>query len=151
MIVLFLNLKIQKNACTLVSHCCLAPIKQCLSNIMREQVNFHWDDDDVCFILDQHAELDFYGVNSLKQESADRHVAPLGHIILIPSQPVFALSPQCCVLSREATNTNLIVFGLTRPRLEPTVYHTRGEHANHYATDAVCMYITRLSSSYTSW
>ena len=36
------------------------------------------------------------GLNSastLKQQYADRHVAPLGHIILIPSQPVFALSP----------------------------------------------------------
>jgi hypothetical protein len=30
---------------------------------------------------------------SLKQQSADRHVTPLGHIILILSQPVFALSP----------------------------------------------------------
>jgi hypothetical protein len=37
-----------------------------------------------------------------------------GHIILIPSQPVFALSPSCYVLSGEATNTNFIVFGLTR-------------------------------------
>jgi hypothetical protein len=27
---------------------------------------------------------------SLKQQSADRPVAPLGHIILIPSQPVFS-------------------------------------------------------------
>ena len=39
--------------------------------------------------------------------------------------------------SGEATNTNFIVFGLTRPGLEPTIYHTRGEHANVYATDAV--------------
>jgi hypothetical protein len=45
------------------------------------------------FVLDQHAELDFYSASSLKQQSADKHVAPLGHIILIPSQPVFALSP----------------------------------------------------------
>jgi hypothetical protein len=37
----------------------------------------------------------------------------------------------------EATNTSFIVFGLTRPGLEPTIYRTRGEHANHYATDAV--------------
>jgi hypothetical protein len=58
-----------------------------------EQVNFQWDDDEVRFVLDQHAELDFYIASSLKQQSADRHVAPLGHIILIPSQPVFALSP----------------------------------------------------------
>jgi hypothetical protein len=34
--------------------------------------------------------LDFYSANTLKQQSADRHVAPLGHIILILSQPVFA-------------------------------------------------------------
>ena len=59
----------------------------------QEQVNFQWDDDEVRFVLDQHVELDFYIASSLKQQSADRHVAPLGHIILIPSQPVFALSP----------------------------------------------------------
>jgi hypothetical protein len=41
------------------------------------------------------------------------------------------------MLSRKATNTNLIVFGLTQPGLEPMIYHTRGEHANHYTTDAV--------------
>ena len=35
----------------------------------------------------------FYSASSLKQQNADRHVAPLGHIIMIPSQPVFALSP----------------------------------------------------------
>ena len=61
--------------------------------LWREQVNFQWDDDEVRFVLDQHAELDFYSASSLKQQSAGRHVTPLGHIILIPSQPVFALSP----------------------------------------------------------
>ena len=45
------------------------------------------------FVLDQHAELDFYGASSLKQLSAGRHVVPLGHIILIPIQPVFVFSP----------------------------------------------------------
>jgi hypothetical protein len=59
----------------------------------REQVKFQWDDDVVRFVLDQYAELDFYSANSLKQQFAGRHVAPLEHIILIPSQPVFALSP----------------------------------------------------------
>jgi hypothetical protein len=54
---------------------------------------FQWDDDKERFVLDQHAELDFYSASSLKQQSAGSHVAPLGHIILIPSQPVFALSP----------------------------------------------------------
>jgi hypothetical protein len=59
----------------------------------REQINFQWDDDEVCFVLDQHAELDFYSASSLKQQSAGKHVPPLRHIILIPSRPVFALSP----------------------------------------------------------
>ena len=31
----------------------------------------------------------------------------------------------------------ILVFGLTRPGLEPTIYRTRCEHANHYATDFV--------------
>jgi hypothetical protein len=65
-------------------------------------VRVQWDDE-VRFVL--HAELDFYSASSLKQQSA-----PLWHIILIPSQPVFALSPQCCVLSGEATNTNTHVL-----------------------------------------
>jgi hypothetical protein len=47
------------------------------------------------------------------------------------------LSPWCYVLSGEETNTNLIVFGLTQPVLEPTIYWTLGEHAIHYITDAV--------------
>ena len=34
-------------------------------------------------------------------------------------------------------NTNLLVFGLTQPELDPTIYRTRGEHANHNATDVV--------------
>jgi hypothetical protein len=40
------------------------------------------------------------------------------------------------VLSGEATNTNFIVFGFTQPGLELTIYRDRGEHANHYVTDA---------------
>ena len=56
----------------------------------RKQVKFQWDDDEVCFVLDQHAELDFYSASS---QYSGRHVALLGHIIMIPSQPVFALSP----------------------------------------------------------
>ena len=102
----------------------------------REQVNFQWDDDGVHFVLDQHAELDIYSASSLKQQFANRHVAPLGHFIPIPSQSVFAFSPYCCVLNGDATNTNFIVFGLTRLRLEPTIICT-WEYANHYTTNAV--------------
>ena len=67
---------------------------------------------------------------SSQQQSADRHIAPLRHIILIPSQPIFALSPSCCVLSGGATHTYFIVFGLNPPVLEPTIYHTQAEYAN---------------------
>jgi hypothetical protein len=56
-------------------------------------VNFQCDDDEVYFVLDQHAELGFYSASSLKQQSVSRHVAPLRHNILIPRHPVFALSP----------------------------------------------------------
>jgi len=37
--------------------------------------------------------MEFDSNSSLKQQSADIHVAPLAQIIPIPSQPVFVLSP----------------------------------------------------------
>ena len=70
----------------------------------------------------------------MKQQSL-----PIGLIILIVSQAVFALIPLIrCVLRGEAANTNFIVYGLTRRGLaEPTIHLTRGEHSNHYTTDAI--------------
>jgi hypothetical protein len=54
----------------------------------------------------------FNSASSLKQQSAGRHFVPIGHIILIPSQPAFALSPLCCDLIFD------LVFGvLVRARL----------------------------------
>jgi hypothetical protein len=41
------------------------------------------------------------------------------------------------MFSREARNAKFIGFGLTRLRLEPTIYSTRGDHAKHYTIDAV--------------
>ena len=69
------------------------------------------DDDNVRFILDQHAKLEFYCASSLKKHSEGRHVAPLEHNILILSQQVFAFF----LLSGETTNTNFIACDLTRP------------------------------------
>jgi hypothetical protein len=43
------------------------------------------------------------------------------------------------MLSGEAATTNYIFFGLTRSGLEPTIYRTRGKHANHCTTGAVHM------------
>jgi hypothetical protein len=48
-----------------------------------------------------------------------------------------SLFPYCYVHSGEATNTNCLVFNFTRLGLEPTIYRTRGEHANHYTIVAV--------------
>ena len=41
---------------------------------------------------------------------------------------------------------NFIVFGLNRLGLEPMIYHvhTRGERANYYTTDAVCLVSMQL-------
>ena len=69
------------------------------------------------YIVYQYAQLNIHSASS---QSAGRHVLPLERIIPVPSQSVFALSPQCCMLSRGATNTNLIVFGLTRPGIATT-------------------------------
>jgi siroheme synthase (precorrin-2 oxidase/ferrochelatase) len=41
------------------------------------------------FVRDQHAELDFYSANSMKQQFAGRDIAPLEYIILIPSANQF--------------------------------------------------------------
>ena len=93
-----------------------------------------------------------YSASSLTQQSADRHVTPLGHIrILIPSRPVFALSLWCSGISGEATKTNFIVFGVNRSVHEPMIYHTWGEHTNHYTTgERGCNYIvcTYIYSNY---
>jgi hypothetical protein len=43
----------------------------------------------------------------------------------------------------ERTNTNFIVFALTRLGLEPTIYRTRGEHNKHY-TDVVTSDIIKV-------
>ena len=45
----------QYNRVSEVSDCCLAPTQQFSAISWREQVNFQWDDDDVCFVRDQHA------------------------------------------------------------------------------------------------
>jgi len=49
---------------------------------------------------------------------------------MVPCQAVFVLTHFYSVLSGEATNTNFIIFGLTRQLLEPTIYSSHGEHVN---------------------
>ena len=109
----------------------------------QEQVNFQWDDDEVRFVLDKHAELDFYSDGSLKQQSAGTHVAPQVDMSLhldtlfwfrADQSLLFLLNAACLV---EKQQIPISVFVLTWPGLESTIYCTRGQHANHYAIDAV--------------
>jgi hypothetical protein len=87
---------------------------------------FRWDDYVVLFVLDKHSLLVFYSTSSPKQQSTGRHVSPRRHILMILSQPFWAL-----MLSGEATNTNFIVFGLTQLGFEPIIYHTWGQPLHH--------------------
>ena len=112
--------------------------EQRLSYIMAIIGYIWWDDDDIHFVLDQHAYFDFYVTSSLKQQPTGRNIVTIWHIILILNLPIVALTTYYRGSSGEAANTNFIVFGLTRTRREPTRFHTRGEHATHYTTDVVC-------------
>ena len=87
---------------TYYSECFVSPRGQLFHYIMAGT----WDngDHDVRYVLDQHAQLDFNGTSSLKQQSESRHVALLGNIILIPSQLVVALTPECCMRKGETSN-----------------------------------------------
>ena len=49
----------------------------CSAISWREQVSLQWNDDDVRFVLDQHAEFYFHSPSSLKQQFVGKHVAPL--------------------------------------------------------------------------
>jgi len=68
-----------------VSDCCLTPSEQFFSYIMARTTSFsmRWWWDLLC--TKPTRLLDFHSARSLKQQSVDRHVAPLGHISLIPS------------------------------------------------------------------
>jgi hypothetical protein len=65
------------------------------------------------------------------------HVAPFGHILPIPSEPVFALTPQSCNFS--------LFFYPTRDEL--TIYCTPDEHAKHYTINAISIF----EESYTHY
>ena len=79
-----------------MSDCCLMPTQQFFSYIMaRTSSNFQWDDD-VNFILDQHASLDFYNASSLKQQSAEFYqITARTHDLPYSSQARWPLHHRC--------------------------------------------------------
>ena len=78
-----------------VSDCCLTPTQQFFSYILARTSLFsmRWWWAPLCTRPTHLVGFLVVSASSLKQQSTDRHVATLGHIILISSQPVFALSP----------------------------------------------------------
>jgi len=59
--------------------------------------------------------LDLDSASSLKQQSSSRHVASLGLINLILRKPVFAVTPEYCMLNGKAANNQFynLWFDLT--------------------------------------
>jgi hypothetical protein len=53
-------------------------------------------------VLDKQAEVDFYSASSFKQQTAGKHVAPLGHIILVrANQSLLLLLNAACVAEKQ--------------------------------------------------
>ena len=98
----------------------------------REQVAFRWDDHNVCYVLNHHALFGSYNTVSLKQQSTNRNSLCVGTLSWFTVKSSLLFTPQCCVIKEEAADAKFIVFSLTRPGLELTIYNTK-----HYTIDAV--------------
>jgi hypothetical protein len=57
------------------------------------------------------------------------------------ANPYLLLLLKAACLVEKLQIYNFIVFVLTWPGLEPTIYPIWGEHANHYTTDAVLIIV----------
>ena len=66
-------------------------------------------------------QADYYSSSILKRHSADKHVASLGYNIPVLRQPYFVITSWYDVCNREAGNTGLIVFGLSKARTKSTI------------------------------
>ena len=118
-----------------VSDCCLTPTQQGVSCIMVNKLIFHemmmrsilYLSDTLSWIFIVIAHWN----NSPRIDMSN--ISDILSWFRANQSLLFLLNAACL----EARNTNFIVFGLTWSGLEPTIYLTRGEHANHYITDAV--------------
>lgn len=91
-------------------------------NLFSWQKNTRWYNDDVRFVLRQHT---------------GRRVSLLGHIMLIPSQPIFGLCSYSLMLRAELRNSMYCLSFETQLGIEPALYHTLAKLVNHHTTDAV--------------
>ena len=85
-----------------MSDCCFNAKRAIFSAILwGEQAKFDNMKNDVRFVRYQYTKLHYYSARSLKQQPTGRHVVPLRHIILTMNQPIFALTPESCMLSEK--------------------------------------------------
>jgi hypothetical protein len=75
---------------------------------------------EVRFVLDLHAYLNFYSSSSLQQTSAGKHAASLGHIILIRVNKSLLPLDVACV-AEEHKMPIIYSFIWYDQRLEPTI------------------------------
>ena len=106
----------------------ITPNRQNYCYFMVVMIYFQWNDDDVSFVLDQHTKLHLHSATIVSSTSQSRHVAPLGHIIVIPSRLVFDLTPLCYVLSRCGNK-----YYFHSIWFHPTEARTHNLEASHYA------------------
>ena len=95
----------------------------------REQVNFQWNDDEVRCVLDQHTVFDFYSASSLEKQTAGKHVTPLRHIFLCPNQRIKCSYSLKLIGYLRSSKIEFYNLWFDPTWLEPTIYHTRGQHA----------------------
>ena len=93
-----------------LSDCCLMPNEQFSAISCHKQVTFIEMMMRSALYYSNILGWIFNSACSLKQQSVGIHVTPLRHIILIPCQPVFALTFHCRLLCVDAIYTNFIVF-----------------------------------------
>ena len=85
--------------------------------------------------------VEIYSVSSLKrqlkQQFADRHVAPLRHIIMILNQPVFALFFWLLHAQQRSNKYQFysLLFVQIRTWTHDISVCNLGEHSNHYTTE----------------
>ena len=103
----------------------------------RDQVTSWWDGDDICSVLDEHCNLNFSSFTRLK---IVYRLTCCSTWIYYPETELTWLysCSSSCMLSKEATNNNLIVFGWLMMGTKLVIYRTGSGHANHYITVLYC-------------
>jgi hypothetical protein len=93
------------------------------------QVTFLWNENDFCGVLDKNTYVHLYRATNVAQLNNSTQIdMTLQSCTLSWFQTnlsLFLLLNEVCKQSEEAANTKSIVFDLTRPGLEHTIYCTR--------------------------